>query len=141
MENNQGYKIEDAMKRWFKGKDNLLDCVDFQTSKSLYEVKSCRLFVKCTNGNHKRNYVSKIHKRIRTTQLGRFFVDLENHQGLRACAEEENKIPKYIFVVVIGKQKIWRVKSWEMVDLLITKHNKQIPLIIKDIFNEVWEGE
>ena len=141
METNWGYKIEKAMRKWFKGKSHPEDCVDFQTTTALYEVKSCRLFLECGNGNHKRNYVKKPHKKIRTTQMGRFFVKLENHKGLRASAEKENKIPKYIFVVVIGKQKIWRVKSWDKIDSIILKRSEVTPIRIKELFNEVWEDE
>ena len=141
MENNQGYKIEDAMKKWFKGKKHPLDCVDFQTTKSLYEVKSCRLFVECVNGNHKRPYAIKPHKKITTTQLGRFFVKLRNHRKLRFRAEIEKKIPKYIFVISIGKQKIWRVKSWEKINSMMCKRSRVTPIRIKDLFNEVWEDE
>ena len=139
MENNHGYEIEEAMKKWFKGKNHLADCIDFQTTKSLYEVKSCRLFLKCVNGNNKRPYANKPHKKIRTTQMGRFFVKLVNHKGLKTQVEQENKIPKYIFVVVIGKQKVWRVKSWEQINPIIHKKNKITAIRIKDLFNESWE--
>ena len=80
MGNNKGYEIEEFMMKWFKGKKHSEYCVDLQTSKSLYEVKSCKLFCKCTNGNNKRNYVDKPHKKILTSQLGRFFIKLENHK-------------------------------------------------------------
>ena len=139
MENNQGYKIERAMRKWFKGKSHPADCIDFQTTTSFYEVKSCRLFIKCVNGNQKRTYVKYPHKQITTTQMGRFFVKLENHKRLQACAEEKNKIPKYIFVVVIGKQKIWRVKSWEKINLLVRKRSEVTPIRIKDLFDEFKE--
>jgi len=138
MENNHGYKIEKAMREWFKGKTHSADCIDFQTTKSLYEVKSCRLFLECVNGNNKRSYAKVPHKKIRTTQLGRFFIILENHKKLLDYSIRENKIPKYIFVVVIGKQKIWRVKSWKEINLIIHKKNQVTQLRIKDLFNENW---
>lgn len=141
MENNKGFEIERAMMKWFKGKTHEAYCVDFQTTKSLYEVKSCRLFLDCVNGNHKRKYANRPHKKISTTQMGRFFVKLENHKRLRARAEEEKKIPKYIFVVMVGKQKIWRVKSWEHVDSMIHQRNKHTQIRIKDLFNEPWGDE
>ena len=141
MENNQGYIIERAMRKWFKGKNHSADCVDFQTKKALYEVKSCRLFLACDNGNHKRNYVKKPHKKIRTTQMGRFFVKRVNHKLLKNFSEKEKKIPKYIFVVMVGKQKIWRVKSWDQIDSIIHKVNPVTPIRIKDLFNELWEDE
>lgn len=141
MENNQGYKTEEYMRKWFKGKSHPEYCVDFQTIKSLYEVKSCRLFLECSNGNHKRAYVKKQHKKITTTQMGRFHVHLDNHQKLLDTSIKENKIPKYIFVIVIGKQKIWRVKSWEQINPMIGKLKEITTIRIKDIFNETWENE
>ncbi len=71
------------MMKWFKGKTHSADCVDFQTTKSLYEVKSCRLFVDCVNGNDKRKYAAKPHKKIITTQMGRFHVKRANHKLLK----------------------------------------------------------
>ena len=141
MENNHGYRIERAMMKWFKGKTYSADCVDFQTTKSLYEVKSCRLFIECVNGNHKRPYANKPHRKITTTQLGRFFVKLENHKGLKFHADTEKKIPKYVFVVVIGKQKIWRVKSWRQINSIMRKRSVVTAIRIKDLFNEPWEDK
>ncbi len=141
MKYNRGYDIQEAMQNWFRGKSHPSDCVDFQTTKSLYEVKSCKLFTKCVNGNHKRAYANKPHKKIITTQMGRFFVKLKNHNELRVCAEKENKIPKYILVIVIGKQKIWRVKSWEKINSMMRKRSRITPIRIKDLFNEVWRDK
>jgi hypothetical protein len=141
MESNHGYKIEKIMREWFKGKTHPLDCIDFQTKKCFYEVKSCRLFNECVNGNNKRDYIKKPHLKIRTTQLGRFAIKLENHKRLKATADRENKISKYIFVITIGKQKVWRVKSWEEVNEMISKEHKVSFIRIKDMFKEVWEDE
>ena len=138
---NQGYKIQREMMELFKGKSNPLNCIDFQTKTSFYEVKSCRLFVNCVNGNDKRPYENKPHKKIKTTQLGRFHIKLRNHKGFKLASDKENKIPKYILVVVIGKQKIWEIKDWKQIDLMIHK-NREVTLIrIKDIFHEVPEDE
>jgi hypothetical protein len=139
METNHGYRVEHIMMKWFKGKPHSFDCVDFQTTKSLYEVKSCRLFLKCTNGNDKRKFITHKHKKIKTTQMGRFYVKLDNHIKLKARAEEEHKIPRYIFVVTIGKQKVWRMKSWEQVDSMMRKRSRITPVRIKDLFNEPWK--
>ena len=140
MENNQGYEIERDMLKWFKGKNHPSGCVDFQTTTSLYEVKSCRLFIKCCNGDDKRPYVIAPHKKGTSTQLGRFFVKLRNHKGLKIHADKENKIPKYIFVVAVGKQKVWRIKSWERVDSIMKEKKRRTIIRIKDLFNEVWDG-
>lgn len=135
--NNKGYEIEAAMKKWFKGKSHPFGCVDFQTKTSLYEVKSCRLFNGCVNGNHKRNFSKKQHSKIHTKQLGRFFVDNFNHKYLGGLAKAQKKIPKYIFAVVVGKQKIWCTKSWSFVDKFISKEDGITTIRIKDIFGEM----
>lgn len=136
MRTNKGYKIEESMKKWFKGEDHNSDCVDFQTKTSLYEVKSCRLFLDCVNGNNKRQWKNHPHKKIHTLQLGRFHIKIHNHKKLKLKAEKENKIPKYIFVIVIGKQKIWRLKSWDEIDKLLDKEKRQEQIRIKQLFNE-----
>ena len=141
MEINHGYRVEEAMKKWFRGKSHPLGCVDFQTKKKLYEVKSCRLFVECSNGNDKRAYADKPHKKITTTQMGRFFVKLENHKLLLETSIKENKTPKYLFVITIGKQKIYRIKSWKEVDSILRHKMDICPIRIKDLFNEVWEED
>ena len=135
--NNRGYEIEFVMKKWFKGKSHLYDCVDFQTKTSLYEVKACKLFNNCVNGNHKRKHSGPCpHKQIETTQLGRFFIKNHNHWMLQKVAAEENKIPKYIFVVMVRKQKFWKTKSWEEINILIQDNKECTPIRIKDIFAE-----
>lgn len=139
MESNQGYEIERAMMKWFKGKTCFESYVDFQTTTSFYEVKSCRLLNKCNNGNDKRSYKKKPHKKIKTTQMGRFFINLINHKRLRFLSNKKNKIPKYIFVVLIGKQKIWRVKPWEEIDPMVHQKKKITAIRIKDLFHEFRE--
>jgi len=128
---NGGYRIERLMKSWFKGEEHPLDCVDFQTSTSLYEVKSCNLFVSGFNYSHKKK---KQYKNIISNKLGRFFIKNVNHYQLKINADKENKIPKYIFVIQIKKQNVWRVKSWEEINLLIQKKKLVTCLRIKDIF-------
>lgn len=127
MFNNKGCEVEFAMKRWFKGTHHPADHVDFQTNKSLYEVKSCNFFNKClSKGRVKGTYDS--------TQMGRFYIRNENHKSLLFTSKEENKIPRYVFVMRIGKQYVWRTKSWGFVDKLIVKRNKQTLIRIKDVF-------
>ena len=135
--NNKGYEVEHSMMKWFKGIPHKLDCVDFCTKTSLYEVKSCRMLNHTTNNNHKRHSAGKIHKRITGMQLGRFFVRNENHELLKLNADKENKIPKYIFVISIGKQKVWKVVSWEYVNGLIEENKRDTTIKIKDIFLEI----
>lgn len=136
MRENKGYAIEEFMRKWFKGKMHGSDCVDFQTKTTLYEVKSCNLFNRWENSNNLRNYKTEPHKRIRTTHLGRFFIKVENHELLKTQAECENKIAKYIFVINISGQRIFRTKTWDEVNELIYG-DKTCPIRIKDIFSNL----
>ena len=133
IEVNPGFKIEKEMKKWFKGKSHDLDCVDFQTSSSLYEVKSCKLLLNCSNKRNKKN------KKIITTQLGRFFVNIRNHRLLKKVSKKENKIPKYLFAIVVGKQKIWKVMEWEKVDEILNMRLGKSPIRIHKIFHKELE--
>lgn len=122
----RGDIIENKMKAWFRGTSHPYGCVDFQTSTSLYEVKSCKLFIECDTSSS----YNKTH------QLGRFKIDFENHELLKEMADNETKKSKYIFVVVIDKQTFWKVLSWHIVDKLMTKREGIVPLRIADIFYE-----
>ncbi len=134
MEIKNGYQVEKAMKKWFKGESHSYECVDFQTKTSLYEVKSCNFLIECGNGNYKRRFVNQQHKKIRTTQLGRFHIKNDNHISLKSTGNIEDKIPKYIFVIRIGNQNIWRVKSWDFVDEFIQQDKETTPIRLRDIF-------
>ncbi len=131
---NRGYETEREMKKWFKGKDHILNCVDFFTKTSLYEVKSCRMILRCVNGNNSRKFKTKRHRKILTTQLGRFHIKTENHNLLFETSQKENKIPKYIFVINVGNQKIWKVSNWYEVDKILNNNIKTNPIQIKQIF-------
>ena len=124
MYNGRGRQIEDKMKAWFRGTSHPYGCVDFQTSTSLYEVKSCKLFNDC-NGKTNINM---------THQLGRFKIDYENHKSLLYASNDEHKKAKYIFVVVIDKQTFWKTLSWHIVDKILTKRKGVVSVRIADIF-------
>ncbi|KKM06305.1 hypothetical protein LCGC14_1745320 [marine sediment metagenome] len=134
---NKGYEIQKAMTVWFKGKSHPEDCVDFQTKTTLYEVKSCNLLVKCINGNSNRPFKFRKHKKISTTQLGRFVVKVYNHNDLFKQAKEEEKLAKYIFVIVVGNQKIWKVVSWNEVDKFVNNKKRTNQIQIKKIFKRI----
>lgn len=115
------------MKKWFKGKGRRLNCVDFQTSTTYYEVKGCNLLVKCNHKNREAN----------SHQLGRFKIIRYNHDMLKRYAELDKKRMKYIFVVVFDKHFIWKTKTWEEIDRLITKDRRETRIRIKDIFEVI----
>ncbi len=118
--------------KFFRGKHSELDEVDFETSTSLYEVKSCKLFNLNTNNcNQKRKYVDYIHKQCSSFHLGRFFINPDNHIALFLRALQLNKIPKYIFVIRVDNQIIYKVLPWEKV---IVMNEKQSVIKLKDIF-------
>lgn len=116
---NKGYKVEERMRKFFRGNTTTLDEVDFETSNSLYEVKSCRLFNRCYNANHLREWKNgkKTNKKIETHQLGRFQIKTDNHIMLYLRALQTGKIPKYIFVLRFQNQIIFRVIHWKEIDI------------------------
>lgn len=136
--NNKGYEVEFGMKKWFNGKTHKSDCVDFQTKTSLCEVKSCNLFNQWGNSNHKRKRKRNktLSKQVFTTHMGRFYITNSNHYMLNSVAKKEEKIPKYIFVMCVGKQKIWCVKSWDFVEKFIDIKKNQTTIRLKDIFGD-----
>lgn len=113
------------MKKWFRGKRHPEDWVDFQTSTTLYEVKSCCLILEHDNG-----------KGVVSHKLGRFHVQKDNHKLLKKYAMLEEKKAKYIFVVVVGKQHVFRVYDWDTVDFLRKRDKDKDTFRIKigDVF-------
>jgi hypothetical protein len=124
------------MRQWFKGCSHPSYCVDFQTVTSLYEVKSCELICSCANGNYKRPFRAKPHKKCHTSRFGRFFIKNHNHYALKAVADREHKLPKYVFVALMQNQKIWKVLPWETVDKWIHTTKKETPIPVKNVFQE-----
>ena len=131
---NRGYKVEERLRKFFKGTASQLDEVDFETSTSLYEVKSCKLFNKCYNANHLRKYKNKPHKRIETHQLGRFKILTDNHIMLYLRSLQTGKIPKYIFAMRYGNQIIFRIIKWK--ELIVTNNKDYHYITLGEIFYE-----
>ena len=134
IEENKGYQVEERLRKFFKGVTSPLDEVDFETSTSLYEVKSCKIFNRCYNANHLRKYKKKPHKKIETHQLGRFFVLTDNHIAIQLKALQVNKAAKYIFVIRVGNQIIFKIVPWS--DIKITNDKEYHYIAISDIFYE-----
>ena len=126
-----GHKIEDRMMAFFKGSRNQYDEVDFETSTSLYEVKSCRLINKCSSGNFAQG---KTKERSETTHFGRFCINTNNHILLYLRSLQLNKKPKYIFVLRVGNQTIFKIRDWAEVSILNNKDIHHIPL--SKVFND-----
>lgn len=130
---HHGKKIEERMRKFFRGKHSELDEVDFETSTSLYEVKSSKLFnLNKNNCNQKRKYKDYVHKQCASLHLGRFYINPENHITLYLRALQTNKIPKYIFVIRVENQIIYKVVSWEKIKVPNQETNFRIK--IQDIF-------
>ncbi len=124
----EGERIEDRFRKMFKGKKTSWPEVDFETSKCLYEVKSCNLFNKTVNSNHLRNHKDQPHKQCEGVQLGRFTIWINNHIMLYLRALQQNKIPKYIFALKYGGQVIFKIKHWDELILINEKEYKHISL-------------
>ena len=126
--------MENKLRKFFRGSKCSFDEVDFETSKCLYEVKSCNLFNKCYNGNDRRPYIECRHKKCLTNQLGRFSINPENHIGLYLRSLQTGKVPKYIFALTYQNQSIFRVLEWE--DVVIPNTKKHYFVRLADLFGE-----
>lgn len=124
----EGKKIEERFMKFFKGKPTSWPEVDFETSTSLYEVKSCNLFNTYSNSNHLRDYKNEPHKKCKAWHLGRFTIITDNHIMLYLRAIQLSKIPKYIFVLKSGNQIIFKIKQWDELELVNEKEFKHIPI-------------
>jgi hypothetical protein len=74
-----------------------VDCADYETNERIYEVKSCQLVRRVTNGVGSR-----------THHYGRFYVVCENHWDMLRLAKEKGKQAWYLFIVCFEDQKLWR---------------------------------
>lgn len=128
----KGKEVEERLRKFFRGVKSPFDEIDFETSTSLYEVKSCKLFNTTTNQNNLRRYKDYAHKRCSAPQLGRFFIKPENHIGLYLHSLRTNKIPKYIFALRVEKQIIYKILPWEKI--FIFPQEKLVPVTLKEIF-------
>ena len=123
-----GFKIEQRMMKFFKGQPCHCDEVDFETSMSLYEVKSCNLFNKTINMNHLRTFKNQPHKQIESKQLGKFQIITDNHIALYLKSIELQKAPKYIFVIRSQNQIIFKVVDWKDIKITNDKESHRIPI-------------
>ena len=107
-----GNKNEQHIKKLFKAKSSLINAYDLETQHRLIEVKSCKAFNNTTA--NKKTY----------KQLGRFTINNNNHVDFKLQAMKENKIPVYMFVVTIKKNKIFTSVKWITVERLIDYKKK-----------------
>ena len=139
MRENKGYKIEERLRKFFRGIHSPLEEIDFETSTSLYEVKSCKIFNKCNNANQLRKWKVKPNKKINSRQLGRFRILTGKHIALYLRSLQTRKIPKYIFAIRYGNQIIFKVVPWEDLKIKSDKEFHHIP--IGNIFYEKEEED
>lgn len=117
MGRNKGYEIEAKFRRVLNGTKATHDFYDIDTEPTLYEVKSCKITVRCTNGNEKRPYVNQPHKPVKTRQYGKFRVIGANHTALIKLAKMRKKKAKYIFVVYYQDSMIHRIVDAKVLGL------------------------
>jgi len=112
--NIESLNLEIYLTKLFKGKHTgtKINYCNIETNNYLIEVKSCNLF----NKNNK------------MTQLGRYFIDTNNHITLFLKAIQKNKIPIYIFVLKINNYKIIKKVTWDLITINNTKDYSYIKL-------------
>lgn len=136
---NPGYAVEERMRRQLRATKSLYDAIDFETKRVCFECKSAQLVALTKNGNHCRRRSDgsvRGNKMVITTRMGRFHIDLANHNMLKSLAESRGKIAKYVFCATLGKQAIKKVLSWEAVDALLDKSQQQCSLTIRQVWKE-----
>ena len=128
MRNRKGIEVQERLMKFFRGWESDCGAVDFETRNVLWEVKSARLFHPVTNSNHKRPYKKRPHKISESTQYGRFAITTNNHIRLYLHSLQTLKVPKYIFVIRVRNQIIWRIVPWEEVRIANDRDKHLIPI-------------
>ena len=129
----KGQDVEKRMMSWFKGKPSFVECFDFETKNVLWEVKSCKLFNTYSNCNSK---ISDHYKDVKSSHLGRFFINVNNHVETLGIAVAVKKEFKYLFVVVVGKQLVFKSVVHNKLDLSRPNVKGEVCVRIKDVFGD-----
>jgi hypothetical protein len=115
-----GNRAENFIQGFLRAQKSHRDFYDFETSKSLIEVKSCRSLIHSPTTNKKCSF-----------QQGRFRIDMDNHIALLLESIMTGKKPLYAFVVKIGNSLI---PKFVRADDLILPNNKYVYIPYGDIF-------
>lgn len=103
---NDGCTYEKYINKFFKGElvSSLYRYCDIETKSSLYEVKGCKV----VQENHSKSM-----------SLGRYQINYDNHNELQQEAKKKSKLAKYVFVLRIGQQKLFKTMSWSTVNQIL----------------------
>ena len=119
----KGKVYEKFVNKFIKGiiVSDFQDYYDISTKTTLYEVKGVRIY-------HQRSF-------------GRYKINLENHNNLLELSQLHNKQAKYLFVLKIDSQMIWKSFSWKAIDIALKNgkiHKKDGKEIVNLSVKEIW---
>jgi hypothetical protein len=90
-----GKSAEDFIKGFLRASKSKKKFYDLETKNSLIEVKTCEAI--------------NLDKRYKAYHMGRFGIKTDNHISLLLEGIITGKIPKYAFVLRIGKQRLFKL--------------------------------
>ena len=104
----KGKIYEQFINKFLKGNivSDYQDNYDIEGRNYIYEIKGTKLQEKGKSS------------------LGRYKIFIENHNKFKQYAEEINKKAKYGFVLQIDSRMIYKIMSWESVNLAILRGRK-----------------
>ena len=104
----KGKLYEKFINKFLKGNivSGYQDNYDIEGKNYIYEIKGTKLQEKGKSS------------------LGRYKIFVENHNRLKQISEETNKKAKYGFVLKIDSRMIYKIISWESVNLAIMRGRK-----------------
>ncbi len=109
---NDGVNYEEHINKFFKGTNvsNIHNYCDIETKSSLYEVKGCKIYLENKTGS---------------MSLGRYQINFDNHKQLKQEADKLNKKAKYVFLLRIDRQKIFKTMSWLVVNHILLLEGRE----------------
>lgn len=105
-----GKLYETFINKFIKGQviSDVQNFYDLETKNYIYEVKGTKLQEK------------------NKSSLGRYKIFIENHNRFKQIGDEKNKKAKYGFVLKIDGRMLYKILSWEAVNILVLRGKKHI---------------
>ena len=113
---SKGRIYEQFVNKFLKGNRvaDYQDYYDIETKNCLYEIKGIKLFEK------------------NKSSLGRYKISIFNHNKFKELAEQLKKTPKYIFVLKIQNNTIYKTMTFESINFAILKSRKHFNNLSKE---------
>lgn len=124
---SDGKIYEKFINKFIKGTivSDIQDYYDIEGKNYLYEIKGTKLQEKGK------------------TSLGRYKIFIENHNNFKQISDEKNKKAKYGFCLQIDSRMLYKIMTWESVNLAILRgkkhiNKKQDKEVVNISLREIW---